>query len=427
MAGQQIHLQHNVRGFYYGTKAAIEALVGVPDWSIGLGYTTTPADAEFGFFDGTDWQWGGTGGGGAGFNDAEGDPSNVDGDVAADGTSTYAARRDHVHFLDMSTFIDGLTIGGSPDVWDVIFYRRDLDGGLRKIDFDAFINNLLTPNLGAYFSEVLHSHDSGEVPVDHFDLDNAGAYDHDTIDGHLISASNPHNVTAAQVAAIPVGGWEARSETWTRTGNHTFTVPGDLTSTYRKYRRVQYNDGAVDYGTILSSSHAGGTTTVNLIPNTSYLMAATTITGTYVSSLSKPTGFPDYFNYTPATIPWTLGNGTAFYRFFPRADGHMEHDIYFLFGSTSSITGANYTPPAQPVFSEMSASRFPVALVSYLDASPAASYAGVVLFVAVSSVFGLRALNPGFTYVQQSLLSTTAPFTWATGDGMSIHGVPYPY
>ena len=35
-------------------------------------------------------------GGGTGFNDSEGDPTKVAG-TAADGTSTFAARRDHVH------------------------------------------------------------------------------------------------------------------------------------------------------------------------------------------------------------------------------------------------------------------------------------------------------------------------------------------
>jgi len=39
------------------------------------------------------------------FNDAEGNPENI-ADTPADGTSTYAARRDHAHFLDLGA---GLT------------------------------------------------------------------------------------------------------------------------------------------------------------------------------------------------------------------------------------------------------------------------------------------------------------------------------
>jgi len=42
-------------------------------------------------------------GGGVGFNDAEGDPVDTDKTATADGTSTYAARRDHRHFLGAHT------------------------------------------------------------------------------------------------------------------------------------------------------------------------------------------------------------------------------------------------------------------------------------------------------------------------------------
>jgi hypothetical protein len=44
--------------------------------------------------------------GGVGFNDAEGDPLAVDADPAVDGTSVYAARRDHKHGLGTHTHDD---------------------------------------------------------------------------------------------------------------------------------------------------------------------------------------------------------------------------------------------------------------------------------------------------------------------------------
>lgn len=47
------------------------------------------------------------------FNDAEGDPSSVGTAVAADGTSAYAARRDHVHNLGFSAKGDVLVGSGS--------------------------------------------------------------------------------------------------------------------------------------------------------------------------------------------------------------------------------------------------------------------------------------------------------------------------
>jgi hypothetical protein len=329
--------------------------------------------------------------------------------------------------LDMSTYIAAQTLGASPAIDDAMFYRRDSDGLIRKMEFQDFINNLLLGQLSTVYSGFAHSHNGVDsTRVSHFDLDDEGTNIHSVIDTHLASTSNPHSTTAAQVGAIPIDGWEARSETWTRTGNHTFTVSGDLTAIFRKYTRVQYNDGSVEYGTVLSSSHAAGTTTVNLIPNTSYSMAATTITGKYISYLPKPTGFPDNFTWTPSTI-WTVGSGTLTCRFFPRSDGLMEHDIYFEFGSGSSLATSNYTPPAAHAIGSPTGSRMPVALVTYSDVSPATSYAGVALSVPTSSVFGLRVFSIPTTYAIQTAVSGTVPFTWATGDFLSIQGVPYPY
>lgn len=114
-------------------------------------------------------------------------------------------------------------------------------------------------------------------------------------------------------------GWSKRDETWTRTGDHSFTVSGDRTAIYRKGTKVRYNDGATDYGVIGASSHAAGTTTITLITTSSYAMAATTITDTYLSYIENPEGFPTSFGFTQSytgfsvnptqTITWTtVGN-----------------------------------------------------------------------------------------------------------------------
>lgn len=93
--------------------------------------------------------------------------------------------------------------------------------------------------------------------------------------------------------------WIPVSEAWTRTGNHVFTVPGDLTLQYRKGAKIRYKDGGSnEYGVVGSSSHAGGTTTVNLIPNIDYTMAAATITDRYISYGENPESFPQWFNFT---------------------------------------------------------------------------------------------------------------------------------
>jgi hypothetical protein len=105
---------------------------------------------------------------------------------------------------------------------------------------------------------------------------------------------------AARTRGLELQGWVACSETWTRTGNHTFTVSGDVTAKYRKGTKIRYRDGGSDeYGVIGSSTHSSGTTTVNLIVNTDYAMAAATITDTYISYIDNPIGFPTKFEYSP--------------------------------------------------------------------------------------------------------------------------------
>jgi hypothetical protein len=360
--------------------------------------------------------------GGITFDDSEGDPSVVDDSAGADGTSVFAARRDHVHELDFSAFMIAQAVLGTIDGFDKFIVRVDADGSLGTIDGEAFVNNYLSAILATYFATIGHQHSLvGEPKVDHTDLTSKGTYTHTTIDAHLASTANPHGVTAEQSGAIPTGGWEARSETWTRTGNHTFTVAGDLTAIYRKYRRVQYNDGAVDYGVILSSSHAAGTTTVTLVTNTSYTMAATTITAKYISSLSMPDGFPTSFNWSSSpTI--TVGSGTLVSKCMPGIDGFMDYE-WSLDLNTTTMASLNFTPPATPT---ISGARVPVGLVTFLDASPAASYPGCVLYINGSNIFGVRAFNASGTFDTQVSISGTIPFTWANSDGLYISG-RYPY
>lgn len=109
--------------------------------------------------------------------------------------------------------------------------------------------------------------------------------------------------------------WMQVTETWTRTGNHTFRVSTDLTSRYRKGTRVRYKDGGSnEYGVVYSSSYSAPNTTVTLITNSDYAMASATITDTYISYSENPEGFPHWFAYASE---WTatgsnpsIGNGS---------------------------------------------------------------------------------------------------------------------
>jgi hypothetical protein len=121
-------------------------------------------------------------------------------------------------------------------------------------------------------------------------------------------------VTPAGVGAIPESGWQARTETWTRTANHTFTVVGDETGRFRKGTKIRYKDGGgYEYGVVESSSYAAGNTTITLITNTDYGMAAATITDKYISYIENPEGFPHWFTRTATGIVTGSGGSAGSY------------------------------------------------------------------------------------------------------------------
>ena len=134
-------------------------------------------------------------------------------------------------------------------------------------------------------------------------------------EAHVANVSNPHSVTAAQAAAIPENGWVERSETWSRTGNHTFTVSGDQTLIFRKGTKVRYKDSGsgsnYEYGVVISSSYSASNTTVTLATNDDYAIASGSITSPAISHVENPEGFPHWFNYA-STITFSASGSMTY-------------------------------------------------------------------------------------------------------------------
>jgi len=122
----------------------------------------------------------------------------------------------------------------------------------------------------------------------------------------LAGVDSTRALTATNLSYIrPSSAWIPETLTWTRTGNHTFTIAADVTAIYTKGTRVRYKDGgAFEYGVVTSSSFGAPNTTVTLITNSDYAMAAATITDTYYS-YANPPDFPVTFNWAPAIVGWT--------------------------------------------------------------------------------------------------------------------------
>lgn len=221
---------------------------------------------------------------------------------------------------------------------------------------------------------------------------------------------------------LNIDGWIPVSETWTRTGNHIFTVSGDLTSKYRKGVKVKYKDGgSYEYGVIKNSSYSSGTTTVNLVPNTDYAMAATTITDTYISLIDNPEGMPREFNFSPSFTNLTIGNGTSLFKW--------RNDLKYLrghviFGSTSSISGSVTMTTPFDTETIIGFPRVPVGVATLLDASPLGTTLGNIVMSAANTILfqvvAHTTNSVGNNYVPIGALTAIIPFTWTISDEISF-------
>lgn len=253
---------------------------------------------------------------------------------------------------------------------------------------------------------------------------------------HLHSANEVSFTPAGAIAAttvqsaaeeldaekLNIEGWIPVTETWTRTGNHTFTISGDYTATYRKGVKIRYKDGgSYEYGVVKSSSYASSTTTVNLVPNTDYAMAAATITDRYISLIDMPSGMPREFNFSPSLANLTIGNGTSLFKW--RNDlkylrGHL------IFGSTSAVSGSITMTTPFDTESIIGYPRVPVGVAALLDASPLGTTLGNVVMSAANTILlqvvAHNTNSAGNNYVPIGGLSATIPFTWATNDEISF-------
>lgn len=179
-------------------------------------------------------------------------------------------------------------------------------------------------------------------------------------------------------------GWIQSAVTWTRTGDHSFTVPGDLTAIFSPGTRVKYTDtGGTDYGVVASSSHAGGTTTVNLAPNTDYAMASGAISGTFYSYDANPQGYPGWFNYAETWSGFSSAPSGGHAMF--SVNGRVCHlNISRTSHGTSNSTSSAVTVPIAPAVTQSG-----VPSGSVVDNGTTGTNIGVINFTASNTTANL--------------------------------------
>jgi hypothetical protein len=130
------------------------------------------------------------------------------------------------------------------------------------------------------------------------------------------------------------------------------------------------------------------------------------------------TGGLNWEAFTPTYVNFTLGNGTVVAR--KATSNDFEAIIIIItFGSTSSVSGALFIDA--PTVGSIDYEFIPFTSFMY-DLSAGLSYSGIG---ATGSSGGNIRLAPGAggaggTYLTRNLVTSTVPFTWATGDVLSI-------
>lgn len=205
----------------------------------------------------------------------------------------------------------------------------------------AYWDTLYAPIANGVTNGNSHDHNGGDgAQIAHTNLSGVGTNTHTAIDSHLASASNPHSVTAAQTSAIPNGGWETRSEPWTRTGDFTFTIDGNVTATFRKGTKVRFKVEfpTFYYGIVISSSYTAPITTITLAANDDYSMPEAVITETAISYIENPKEWPDWFNYA-SKITYSASGSMIFTNVFTayakfRVSGQLCYVLVSAMGTT---------------------------------------------------------------------------------------------
>jgi hypothetical protein len=126
-----------------------------------------------------------------------------------------------------------------------------------------------------------------------------------------------------------------------------------------------------------------------------------------------------YTAYTPTLTNLTIGNGTLSAKYL--RVGKMCHvEISVVFGSTTSITGAG--PQITVPFNAAVLGNYHYAANTTFQDSGTANTIGGAVFVSVNSLYLVALLTNG-TYMAESAVTATVPFTWTTNDRITISHV----
>lgn len=179
---------------------------------------------------------------------------------------------------------------------------------------------------------------------------------------------------------------------------------------------------ASDHNTLVSLISAvlnGGIDSTNLA-DSAVTTAKITDAAVTPAKLIAGTGSTwDFSNYaSPTFTNLSVGNGTLTYKYL-QTGKDVECVINLIFGSTTSISGdVTVTIPVTSITYPGAVNITPLGTVGLFDTSAGRNYIGHIAWTTTGTV-KIVSNAADTAYLYGFVLSSTAPFTWTTGDQIS--------
>lgn len=207
------------------------------------------------------------------------------------------------------------------------------------------------------------------------------------------------------------GGWLEILHTLNYASSTTVTISGDVTNLFAigdKLRIVQ--SGSTKYFYITNKVYSAPNTTLTLAGGTDYTVANVAISAPFYSHASSPTGFPEWFSYTPTVGVGTQGNATTTGSKFKMNGREVVSTIMWTFGSTSAV-GSN-EQLSLPIAQNSDYPTDGICIIGHCTMKDANGSQFPGDLGSRSGAVQLLRWNTN----SHSGVSSTTPFTWATGD-----------
>lgn len=211
-------------------------------------------------------------------------------------------------------------------------------------------------------------------------------------------------------------GWKQANETWTYASATTITVPTGATFKYSVGDKVKLmQSGAWKYFYIVGVA----ATTLTITGGSDYTLANATIAAPCYSKRATPVGFPSLFSWTPTWTNLTIGNATVDAKF-SLSGKVLFFRLKLTWGNSTSSTGTGNRFSLPVNMASAYNDNDMIGIGTSLDVGSAA----YITWARWGTSSTLDALigSAGGTFVGQNNVTSTAPFTWATGDILQTTG-----